>query len=579
MEIKTGPWNLNDIIKKEDIPECLKKVEQIVKQIEKFKPKFKTNISLEDFNKIIELLEKQYFLMSKAGQYSSLWVKENTKNSEALALQNKISKINTEQSNRLLWLSLELVKFKEKDLKRLIDHNKKINYSFRQLVKLKPFFLSEKEEKIINYKDYNGINTVIHLYNLITSDFTFKFKGREITQNEVIKEVRSPDKKTRKLACETLLKKYKENEIVLNEIYTAIAGDWEKEYIVTRKYKSPISVRNRANDIPDKAIEVLLKTTEKNQKVFHRYFKLKARLLKTKKLSRFDLYAPIKFKEQKITYKDAVSLIVDTFNEFSPIFSKLAKRMVATKHIHSSIQRGKTQGAFCSSAIPSVDPFILLNYVNNEDSMETLAHELGHAIHFMLAAKKQSIFHTDAALPVAETASTLCELIVLDKMKRKYPKLALKLLLKQLDRSYGTIARQAEITSFEIKAHELVKHGTSLNELKKVRIDSLRKHFGPNVEVPELYASELHYIPHIYNSPFYCYAYSFGDLLSLAVYKKYRENSKTYIKKIIKMLSDGGSKSPADLVKELGFDIGSEKFWQSGFDYINSLIDQAEKLT
>ena len=249
--------------------------------------------------------------------------------------------------------------------------------------------------------------------------------------------------------------------------------------------------------------------------------------------------------------------------------------MLDKKHIHSTIQRGKRGGAFCSSSIPKIYPYILINFTENYESTSNLAHELGHAIHFILSAKRQNIFNVHSALPIAETASIFSELILIEKIKKENPSIAEGLVLRQLDNLYASIARQIEFVEFEKEIHNIIKKSPTTDEISNIYLNRIKKHFGSEVYIPDYFKYEWLSVPHIFNTPFYCYAYAFGNLLSLAIYSACLEGDNIK-QKFIQMLSEGSSKSPKDLVKELGFDIDDERFWQKGFDQIERMVKEIE---
>ena len=579
MVYKMSEWDLSDLVSdKKNLPKMLGRLEALIKKVEGYIKKFTKDISVKEFNNLIDALEEYDRLSGSLGQFAHLWFSEDTTNKEAIAFKNTMQNIGAEHSNRLLWFKLNFVKFPKKDCDRLIQSCKKADYDLKLLIKNKDFILSDAEEKIINIKDANGITKLKNIYDLLTASFVFDFRGEKFGQEELLNKVRNPDPAERKDAYEALFKKYKEYENILGEIYTAVISDWYNEEIKLRGYKTPIAVRNISNDIDDKAIETLMKVAKKNQKLFQRYFKLKAKEIGMKRLRRYDIYAPITRAKEKISYQEGTELVLNTFKDFSKDFYELADRTFKKKHIHSIIKNGKESGAYNYGVDPAIDPYILLTYTDDARSVSTLAHELGHGIHFMLAAKKNSIFHVHAALPIAETASVFSELLLIEKLKEKKPKLRKQLLFEQLDNAYATIGRQLNFIAFEMKIHDMAKGNVSTEQIKKVYLDMLREHFGDSVEIPECFASEWSYISHIFDRPFYCYAYGFGNLLSFAAFAKYKEEGPRYVDKVVKMLSDGGSKSPRELVKELGFDINSEKFWEKGFEVVNDMIDELEKL-
>ena len=383
------------------------------------------------------------------------------------------------------------------------------------------------------------------------------------------------DPKDRKEAYEVLLQTYQDNASVLGEIYRSLITDWNTEYVELRKYPTSLSVRNLSNDIEDNVVEVLLKVCKKNQGIFQRYFALKAKKLKLTSLTRYDIYAPVGKSFEKMEYPEAATLILDTFRSFSPRFSQAAEKIFQAKHIDSVLKPQKYTGAYCYAIAPKALPYILLNYTGDFRSVTTLAHELGHGVHDILAGEKQNVFHFHASLPLAETASTFAETLLIEKLQEIQPAHLEYFLFTHLDDLYASVLRQIYFVMFELKAHDMISSHASLDDLSKVYLEQLREQFGKKVEVSELFKNEWLYIPHIYQTPFYCYAYTFGNLLALALYQTYREHGE--VSKLLELFSSGGCDKPSTLLKKLGFDITEESFWQKGFDYIASLVDSLEK--
>ena len=576
MKYKEDVWDLTELTNNKPIDTLFKEVESQLKVIENYKEKFTKDISTKDFNKLIDELEKYDILFSKIAQFIHLKFRENTADKEYIALKNRISQVGAEHSNRILWFHLNFVKFPKKDAEKLIESCQKANYDLKQMRLNKKYVLSDKEEKLINIKDSNGLSKLGSIYTILSGSFTFKWEDKELTIEEVRKYVKDTDPSKRKKAYDLIWEKYQDNNNIFGEIYTAILQDQFKEDVELRKYKEAISVRNTSNDIKDKTIETLLKVYEKNKHLFQDYFKLKAKALNMNKLKRYDVYAPITEKKVEIPFEEATEMVLKTFKEFSEEFYLLADSIFKNKHIHSPVKKGKDSGAFMWGIIPDLKPYVFLNYTKDYRDVSTLAHELGHAIHFMLASKHQSVFHVHSALPIAETASIFSELLLDEKLKQEKPEIKKQLLFAQLDDAYATIARQLEFIKFEIKAHELAKTHVSTDALNKMYLEMLKDHFGDSVEVSDNFQYEWSYIPHIFKTPFYCYAYAFGNLLSFAAYAHYKETGDN--SKLKKMLEDGGSKPPRELVKELGFNIQSERFWQKGFNVIADMIKELKKL-
>ena len=573
---QTSSWDLKEI-RPATIEKVFAEIETLAKQIEQWRPRLTNNIPSKDFLSLLNELEKLQVLNSKVGSYAQLWFAEDSGNQKAGALLSQVENFLTKINNRLLFFGLWFKQLPEKEARRLMNSSGKNKYFLEKMYKSKPHILDEKEEKVINLKDVTGISALNSIYNILCSQFQYEFEGKTMGQEQLLTFVRNPSPKKREAAYRTLFTKYKTHKDVIGEIYRNITTDWREENVHLRGYKSPINVRNMGNDIPDQAVEALLKVCEKNEPLFHRFFELKRKKVGLKKMRRFDLYAPMqKKKEKQIPYHEAVSTVLETFKDFSPAFHQEALNILQADHVHSQVQKNKDTGAFCCSVTSKLNPYVLLNYSGTLRDVSTLAHELGHGIHHNLA-RNHTEFTFHAPLPLAETASIFSEMVLSERLLKKYPDRARNLLFTKLDEIYASIIRQAGFVRFEIKAHKMLEEGKTIDEISAVYLQDLRKQLGPRVEVDDIYAYEWCYVPHIFHTPFYCYAYAFGNLLTLALYETYKQKGPAYADKIVEMLAKGGSQSPLEITKAVGADITSEKFWQNGFDVIAQMIKKVEE--
>lgn len=574
-------WNLNDLLKspkEKDI--ILKEIEKLVDKLEKYKNKLKPSISETKFYEIIKTLEIIKEKSAVLEGYAGLWSAADTKSQEAKVFESKIDDKLTNTSNRLLFISLWWKNLDNKNAERLMKNAGDYKYYLELCRKQKKYTLSETEEKIINIKDTTGSDTLVELYEMLKTGFKYNFKGKEITESELTVYVRNNDPKNRELSYRLLLDKYKSYDSEFGYIYQIVVRDYKNECIDLRGYKTPISVCNNSNDLPDNVVETLLDICKKNVKVFQRYFKLKARLLGVKTINRYDIYAPIDADEKKYDFNETLNLTYDCYKKFSPEIYKLIKRVIEDKHLDSELRPTKIGGAFCASIRPKDIPYVLVNFTGTARDVATLAHELGHAAHSMLASK-HSILNFYSSTPLCETASTFGEMLLSEELLKKEnnKQSKINLLTEKLDDIYSTVARQAFFVIFEKDAHEAIAQGATVKELCDIYYKNLQKLFGDAVIIPEDFRYEWLYIPHIYNTPFYCYSYAFGNLLVLALYEMYKKEGSEFVPKYLQMLSHGGSKSPTEILKEIGVDPSSEKFWQQGFDFISELVDELEELT
>ena len=388
-----------------------------------------------------------------------------------------------------------------------------------------------------------------------------------------------PGPEPRAAAYRELYRVVGQETTILGQIYGNIVRDWNEEAIGLRRYPSAIAVRNTDNDIPDRAVEVLLEVARANAPIFQRYFRLKAAWLGMDRLRRFDIYAPLTSSERKIPYADAVRSVLDTFGAFDSRVAALAERVFAENHLDGETRKGKRGGAFCSTVLPRFTPWVLVNYTGRVRDVATLAHELGHAVHSMLA-ERHSILTQHASLPLAETASVFAEMLMTDRLLREEadPLARRDLLASAVDDVYATVMRQSYFVLFELEAHKAILAGRSIEDLHEIYLANLAEQFGDSVEVAPEFRYEWLSIPHIYQTPFYCYAYSFGELLVLALYRRYQEQGAAFKPGYLKLLSYGGSARPQEILAEVGIDMTDRSFWQGGFDLVRQRIDELESI-
>lgn len=578
-------WSLADIYASEkDFNQDFKAIEKLTTEFEKLRPLLTNDISDTNFLSVIKALEGISRLAHCMGSYAGLWFAEDTQNQSALGLVAKTEQQQSEIGNRTLFFSLWWKELPDATAKRLMKGSGDYRYWLEEMRHFKPHTLSEPEEKIINTKNVTGVNALTTLYDSMTNRYVFKMEVdgavKEMTRGELMSYVRSDDADLRAKAYQELYRVYGEDGDILGQMYQIIVRDWKNEEVTLRHHKSPISARNLANDLPDEVIDLLLSVAEKNTGIFQRFFKLKAKLLGVKKLRRYDVYAPVAKADKAYAYDKAYAKVMESFTDFDPRFSEMAERVFTQDHLDAEVRKGKRGGAFCATVTPELTPWVLLNYQGKTDDVATMAHELGHAIHSMLA-DKHSLFTQHACLPLAETASTFGEMMLVDRLLAEEPDEAVKrdLLFKQMDDAYATIQRQSFFALFEKQAHQMIADGASVDELSAAYMENLKKQFGEAVEVSEEFKWEWVSIPHIYQVPFYVYAYAFGQLLVLSLYKQFKAEGESFKPKYIKMLSAGGSEAPMQVLAEAGVDVTKASFWQGGFDVLDALVDQLEKIT
>ena len=576
-------WDLSDLVKDPagQLEAQLMAIDVEVSEIEAARDGLSGDLSPAAFASILNLSESVARSASRLGAYAYLWFSENTKDSRARSFKANVEERLTALQNRLLFFELWWQGIDETNAARLLDGSGDLRYHLETIRRYKPHTLTEPEEKIINVKNVTGRSAVNTLYDVVTNALTFTIKvgGKKhvVNREGLMTYVRSPKAAVRQTAYQELYRVFSVQRDVLGEMYKTLVNDWKSENVGLRHFSSPMAARNLGNDVPDAAVDVLLAVCADNAGLFQEYFKLKARICGITSMNRYHLYAPHRTEVKKYRYADAVNMVLEAYRSFSPRMADLAQQVFNDRHIDAPTRPGKLGGAYCYSVLPGMTPYVLLNYTGDARDIATMAHELGHAVHGMLAAH-HSVFTFHSTLPLAETASVFGERILSDALMQQESnkKIRQRLLLGQLDDIYATVLRQAYFVRFERTAHQMIAEGATGDQLAQTYLKELRQQFGKAVKVPDEFQWEWLTIPHIYASPFYCYAYSFGNLLVLALYRSYQQEGRSFIPKYLDLLATGGSMSPERILADVNVDMTSKTFWQSGFAIIQDMISQLE---
>ncbi len=585
-------WKLDDIVSLKDYDKLLAQIEADTAQYPRWYKKLEPDMSAEQFRKYLQFSVESGEKLARAATRPELMETLDQADTKAKDMKGRIKDIALarEEAGRKngLWLKgIELEgkqRLDDQNAKRLFAVWPEFEYGLYYARDAARYTLTEREEDIISNKDANGGSVLNDLRDLLISEmeFTIKLPGQKPqtfdSDDEVSPLAYSSDPKVREAAFRGLLDEYEKHSTKYFMVYQSIVKDWDYEAKL-RGYESPIALRNFANQVPDRAIEVLMKVCADNTKVFQQYFRFKAKQLGMKKLRRFDIYAPLENSTTEYPLDKAIDVVITTFNSFSPRFADYAKRIIEAGHVDSEPGKRKRGGAFAAPITADLTPYVLLNYTKTLRDVSTLAHELGHGVHFLYASELPTPVQM-SGLPLAETASTFGEMILFEKLldeARDNKERKIMLSDKMAD-AYATICRQTFFVRAEIEAHKRMGQGLSAAEMGEIWLDTLHDQFGDSVEVDPIFASEWLRIPHIVHSPFYCYAYNFGELLSLALFARYKEQGQVFVPKIEKILEAGGSQNPQKILAQVGIDMTDAQFWQGSFTILEDWMKQLESL-
>ncbi len=587
--VQPSPWDLSELIEHPGEAALGERLAELEAGVAEFAERRALLAAETDAATLLTVLREYERLSGQIlvlDAYASLWFSADTQSQAALTFQSRVQQALANVSNRILFFELWWKALPDDKAAALVpaapEHADYAHY-LAELRRLRPFTLDERSEQIITLKDSDGVGALLTLYSVLTTrlEFHLEIEGRtlSLSRDELMSYVHSPSPAIREAVYRELYRVYGQEATPLAQIYAHRVRDWHNEQVSLRGFASPIAVRNVSNDIPDAAVEALLAVTRESMPIFHRYFRLKARWLGTGRLRRYDLYAPFAETDREIPYDEAVSLVLDTFEHFHPLFARHARRVFDETHIDSELRRGKRGGAFCATVLPQQTPWLMVNYTGRLRDVTTLAHELGHAVHSMLS-ENHSLLTQRSSLPLAETASVFAEMLMTDRLlaRESDPVARRELLVAAIDNIYASVARQAYFVHFEIAAHAAILAGRSPEELNALYLANLGEQFGDSVEVAPEFQNEWLSIPHIYQTPFYCYAYSFGQLLVLALYRRFQQEGEAFKPGYIKMLAYGGSARPETILAEAGVDPTEPAFWRGGFEVIADMIADLEAI-
>ena len=571
---KEDVWDLNALFK--STKEVDRFAESLKIRAQNFEKKHSGKVAkIADIDSVMREYEGICEGLARIATYAFLLFAKDTKNG---AIYAKYELIINEIQGIVIFFEVEfaeLSKTNEKIAKNLIAQSKNYKYYLSKIFAQKKHSLDKNEEKIILKLSPVGANAFSRLFDEHISKMRFKLDSQELNEEEILSKLHDKSRAIRKKAQKAMTKNLKKSAHILSYIINIIKKDTEISREL-RGYELPESFRHIDNQISQKSVDSMIKIVESNFALVHKYYRLKSRLLGIKKLKDFDRYAPLNFESNaKIPYESAKDLVLQTYSDFSPTFGKIAQTAFKNGWVDSHPCNDKRGGAFSHGATPQSHPFVLLNYTGGRRDIFTIAHEFGHAIHQELS-KSVGYLNMDTPLTTAETASVFGEMLLFDKMKQNLNgKELLALYAGKIEDIFSTLFRQVVMTNFERKIHAETDE-LSVESLSDIWQGENAKMFGKSLKLTKNYALWWSYIPHFIHSPFYCYAYSYGQLLSLALFGLYKKDKTSFVPKYTEFLSAGGSKSPKDLVKIFGFDIEDSAFWKFGINEVKKLLGAFE---
>ncbi len=533
---------------------------------------------------LLEQYEASTLVQWRIGSWTSLAYSVDSQNPVILAIQARAKELFSDLESQTSFLSVEISSLTDDQvaawwtdprgarLRRWVD----------EVRKYRKHILSEPEERLASRKDLTGRSAAAQLFDDLTNSLVFPFDDgsglRDRTGAEMLAFSRHPDPALRKSAHEAFLGVYGKNGLVLTHVFNTLCQDHQIDGEI-RGYEHPMQRTHMNNSLPTETVDTMMRVVRESYPIAQRFWKAKAKLMGLPKLANTDLYAPISLRERPLPWPEAIDTVLSAYDDFSPKLGALARQFHTEGWIDAEVRPGKEDGAFCSGSWPQHHPYVLLNYTGLLRDVYTLAHELGHGVHYCQSAR-QPLFLYDAPLVLAETASVFGEQLLTLKLlsQETDPELRRALLCSRIEDALSTAYRQNVLTEFELSAHLGRREGLlSQEKLCDLWWKANADLYGDAVDMNSAYRWGWSYIPHFIHTRFYCYAYTFGLLLVLGLYQRWREEGDAFVPRYLELLTKGGSEDPAKACEAVGIKL-DEDFWRAGNRAIEALVLEFESL-
>ena len=588
-DTKTGAevinWDLSDLYASNDDPKLAQDKESIVEQAEAFATSYKGKIAGLDakaFNEMLEAYEALHDAIGKIGSFAYLQWSTDTSNSEYGKLVQESNELSSEIHQKLVFLDVEWLAIDDAKANALIQAPELQNYVhyLESSRRYKEHVLEEKQEQVLSAKSVTGRSAWIRFFDETLGSAKFELDGEEYSEQEVLSKLHDSDRDLRKRAHVSLTSKFKDLSHALTFVFNTLLAD-KATNDKLRNYPDWITSRNLSNETDTDTVQALVDSVTSSYGLVQRYYKLKAKLLGLDEMFDYDRYAPMLTNEAQISWEQAKQMVLDSYSEFHPRMGEITNEFFENNWIDAAIKPGKRGGAYSASTVPSVHPYVFMNFDGKIRDVQTLAHELGHGVHQYLS-RQQGALQAGTPLTTAETASVFGEMLVFQNLLKEItdPKERLALLIGKIDDTIATVFRQTSMNRFEDAIHNARREKGELTteQFSAYWRETQEALYGDSVTLTEEYGIWWSYIPHFLHTPGYVYAYAFGELLVLALYEEYTREPEGFADKYMELLSAGGSEWPHDLVARMGLDITDSDFWKKGLASFERMIDEAEAL-
>jgi oligoendopeptidase F len=605
-ELQASAWNLDPLVAGKGPEGARTQLTQALERAEKFAASYAGKLGeLDggDLEQAMHELAEIQELVGRAGTYAGLCFSVDTADPAAGALMQEVQERGTEIETTLLFFELEWAALADEQVEGLLEDARLsfCAHHLRNARRYREHLLSEPEEKILAEKSVTGASAWSRLFDELTSAIEVRLPGgatgadqtsgeqsgsdgagearERVALDVALSRLVLPDRELRRSTAQSVTEALAPGLRTRAFLFNTLLADKAIDDRL-RRYPSWLAARNLSNEASDESVAALIEAVRSRYELPRRWYRLKAKLLGVERLADYDRMAAVTADEVTYSYARAREIVLDCYSSFSPKLGAVAKRFFDERYIDAPVRPAKRGGAFCASAVPSVHPYVMLNYTSRRRDVLTLAHELGHGVHFALAAD-QGVFHQGTPLTLAETASVFGETIVFGRLLEEdsSPSSRLALLAENIEGALATVFRQVAMNRFEDLVHTARREQgeLSVDRFADLWVESQQEMFGDSVEITDGYRSWWSYIPHFIGSPGYVYAYAYGQLLALSVYQRYEQLGDELVPRYLELLAAGGSRSPEDLGQIVGIDLADPGFWDAGLDLVEAQLQAAEE--
>jgi len=584
-ELLDTEWDLEPLVNGKGAEGVERMLEQALVRAEKFAETYAGKVNELDgpgLEAAMRELAELQDLVGRAGSYAALRFSTDTADAERGALLQRVDERSTEIHTKLLFFELEWAALDDERAAELLQAPgiDLARHFLRSARRYRPHLLSEPEEKILAEKAIASRGAWSRLFGELVAALRVNLDDEELNLDLALSRLQSPDRDVRRTTAEAVSEALDPGLRTRAFIYNTLVYDKSVEDRL-RAYPNWLAERNLENEASDESVMALIEAVRGRYDIPQRWYRLKARLLGLERIADYDRVAPILREEAAVAFGESRELVLDTYRDFSPAAGEVVERFFDGHWIDAPARPHKRGGAFCSYAVPSVHPYVLLNYTARRRDVLTMAHELGHGLHAALA-QPQGVFHYSTPLTLAETASVFGETLVFERLLAEATddEQRLGLLAERIDGAVATVFRQMAMNRFEHLVHTGRRREgeLSVDRFAEMWVESQTELFGDAVEITEGYRTWWSYIPHFITTPGYVYAYAYGQLLALSAYGRYRQEGEAFVPRYLELLAAGGSRSPEELTEIVGIDLADPGFWDAGLELIEEQLSQAEAL-